>query len=405
MNDDSFLEALMEMEPDEEEMTPEIVPLDAKLSFQGDSETLKTLFRHAAKLAPLKDTIPGTMYAKMETSFATSKALPHLTIQSTDGEQTLIEATDKVTISISGNCLVPAKRLYDILVLCRTEQVRISVTGNVIEVHSGRAVWRVQAPVESYFAAFPAPNAVVLHPTPAVAFREALRWARTASGHISGRPSLAQVLIRNGEVTACDGSRLHRVIVDGLSKDLNVAIPNVVADQLLDTLRGYPDDNFGFGNDAHTLFFEVGNSTVAAHRLTLEYPNVETLLNLPAFSNSEILEVDSEELSEAILHVRVNSDPDQSNISLDILSGDQLAVSSKDKAGNTAQEVIPCTWSGKSRSMVFNHHYLRDLISPLRGAKTTFKLGTDTKTQKSALYVQDLAVGIIGTLQQAKQLM
>jgi DNA polymerase III sliding clamp (beta) subunit (PCNA family) len=220
-----------------------------------------------------------------------------------------------------------------------------------------------------------------------------------------------QVLIRNGTVTACDGGRLHRVDLRAIGTTADLTIPTKVVDELLKALRNSDAEFLRMGYDDQHLVFRIEDDSIVAQRLLIPFPEVESLLLGPAFSNTNTLTVDRVELADSIKRVRVNADPDSAVILLSLLPGkkdDQgnlqwsLAIRAKDRQGNASQEVIGCQWvgNGKPQELAFNHHYLSDLLAVYDSETVIFRVGDDTKTLKTPLFLEDRALGFTAIVQQ-----
>lgn len=405
------LSSLAEMEHDDPEFIPEILPVDARLSVKAPVAKLLELFSRAAAVSPQKETIPGTAHALLEAVQTSNTEVAHVRITASDGDQTVSVVVDGVTVLMAGAVLVPAKRLHDILKLAPTETAKIEVIGTAALIRAGRAQWTVQTPVGDSLSTLLDVSDIEMQDVPVEPFVNALSVARRAASTTDARRSLMQVQIRNGTVTGCDGGRLHRADLGVGDTTADLTIPTKVVDELLKALRSTTAKFMQMGYNERHLVFRIEQDSIVAQRLLLPFPEVESLLLGPAFSNVNSLTVDRRDLAESIQRVRINADPDSAVIFLGLVPGKKdsqnnlswsLSIRARDRQGNASQEVIECQWvgSGKARELAFNHHYLSDLLAVYNADTVIFKVGDDTKTLRTPLFLEDKTSGFTGIVQQ-----
>lgn len=402
---------LAEMEHEDPEFVPEILPVDARLSIKASVSVLQTLFARAAAVAPTKEIVLGTTHSLLEAVQTSTHEAAHLRITASDGSQTVSVVMDAVTVLMSGKVLVPAKRIHDILKLAPSETAKIEVIGTAAVIRSGRAQWTVQTPVGDSLSTLLDVSGIPMQTVAVGPFMNALSVARSAASAQSAWLGLNQLQIRNGTVTGCDGGRLHRAALRGLDTSTEVTIPIYAVDELLKALGATTSSHFEMGYDDQHLVFQIDQDSIVAQRLLAEFPPIENLLLGPAFSNTNSLTVNRTELIEVIRRVRINADPDTSAVHLLLVPGKKdsegqiswsLAVRAKDRSGNASQEVIECQWvgPGKPRALIVNHHYLSDFLSAYEADEVVIKVGENSKTQPSPLYVEDQILGFSGIVQQ-----
>ena len=405
------ISALAEMEHEDPEFVPEILPVDARLSVKASVATLLPLFARAAAVAPTKEVILGTTHSLLEAVQTSASEAAHLRITASDGSQTVSVAVDDITVLMAGRVLVPAKRIHDILKLAPSTTAKIEVIGTAAVIRSGRAQWTVQTPVGDSLSTLLDVRDIPLQTVAVGPFVNAMSVARAAASSQSAWLGLNQLLIRNGTITGCDGGRLHRASLEGLDTSTEVTIPIYAVDELLKALGATESQFFEMGYDDSHLIFQIDQDTIVAQRLLAEFPAVENLLLGPAFSNTNSLTLDRKELFDVVRRVRVNADPDTSAVHLLLVPGKKdaegqivwsLAVRAKDRSGNASQEVIECQWvgPGKLRALVVNHRYLSEFLDAYDADLVIFKIGENSKTQPSPLYVEDIERGFSGIVQQ-----
>jgi len=397
--------SLLELSELEDDLVPEILPSSASLSIKADVAKLKALFSRANGVTPVREIVPGTAFALFEAVPTTSEVAAHLRITATDGEQTVSVVEDGVDVKVPGAVLLPPKRMLDILKLAPTTRVDITVVGSTALVRSGRARWTVQVPVgEMNLLGLDEVSGIKLAPVPVVPFLCALMAARKAASTSDARVSLMQVKVKDSAIVACDGGRLHKATVAGLDPAMDTTIPVRTVDELIKALDGADELLMGF--DERHLVFRVGADSIVAQRMLLPFPDVQSLLLGPQITNTLGLLVDRNELYEAIKRVRINADPDIAVVSLSIVRGARsatdwaLEVKSRDRAGNTAQEVVECQWKGKPKEVFYNHHYLTDLLEVCIADTLMLRMGGDTKANRTPLLIDDTDAGVMGIIQQ-----
>lgn len=400
--------SLLELSELEDDLVPEILPSSASLSLKAPVGKLRALFARAASVTPMKEVVPGTAYALLEAVPASSGAVAYLRLTASDGEQTLSVVEDGVSIKVPGSVLLPPKRMLDILKLAPSENVDVTVVGATALVRAGRARWTVQVPVGeiSDLTSLEDVGNIPLAPAPVKPFLMALRAARVAASTSNARVSLMQVRVKDSSILACDGGRLHKATVEGLDPTIDTTIPVRVVDELIKALDSAEDPQMMMGFDERYLVFRIGDDAIVAQRMLLPFPDMSQLILAPQLTNTMKLVVDRQELATAILRVRVNADPDIAVVSLSTIRGVRsaddwlLEVRSRDRTGNTAQEVVECQWEGKPKVVAYNHHHLTELLAVCTTETLVLKLGGDTKSSRMPLLVEDTEAGITGIVQQ-----
>jgi DNA polymerase III sliding clamp (beta) subunit (PCNA family) len=386
--------ALRDMESDEKELVPEILPVDARLSISGSASALASLFASANAVTPLKEVIPNTSYVLLEAFDQTAKAVSYVQVSATDGERAIAVLDEGFSVRMSGAVLVPGKKISDILKLALADEVRLDVVGTSATIRSGRAIWTVSTPpAELSLPSFASTENIALHTVSTSSLTRALELVYPAVSKTTARQSLMQVEVAKGFVTACDGVRAHRVRVEEFPKSLSTAIPLRFLETALKELKGHSEEYVQFGSDHSTVVFHFGKNILMGQRLNFDYPAVEHLVLGPALSNEESLHVNVEELTGAVRRVRVNADPDFSALFLSLRTTKgvwSLTVRARDTHGNSSQETISAAYEGSAtaKDIVVNHKYFLEFLACLHG-DVTLKLGESTKTKQSPIYVEE----------------
>lgn len=386
---------LSEMEHEDQEMVPEILPVDARLSIQGNAKELANLFQSALEVAPLKEIIPNTSYVLLDGVEQKEKHASHLKVTATDGERTITLLSSAISVRLGGQVLVPGKRMLDILRLINENIVRIDILGTTATLRAGRAVWTVSTPPTSaYLPTFSDVDDIEMHSVKSKDLLNALELVYPAISKSAARHSLMQVSLSKGSLTSCDGVRAHKVSLEGLPKGLTTTLPLRFVETAIKELRAHEDEYVLIGSDHKAVVLHFGSNILTSQRLNFSYPDVEHLMLGPALSNDEILTVDVSELSDTIKRVRVNADPEYYALFLSLrkTKGEwSLTVRARDKEGNTSQETIPAEFDGTSnaRDLVVNHRYFSEFLSCVGTDRVELKLGESTKTKQAPIYVSN----------------
>lgn len=386
---------LSEMEHEDQEMVPEILPVDARLSIQGSAKSLSSLFQSALDVAPLKEIIPNTGYLLLEGVDQTDSHSSHVKVSATDGERSITLLSSDLSVKLSGSVLVPGKRILDILRLIGENSVRIDVLGTTATLRSGRAVWTVSTPpTNSYLPNFSNVDDIELHSLDAKTLLHALELVYPATSKSAARQSLMQVSVSKGSLTSCDGVRAHKVKVEGLPKGVNTTLPLRFVESAIKELRSSGVETVEFGTDHSAVVLHFGSNILMSQRLNFQYPDVEHLMLGPALSNDETLTVNIAELVETVKRVRVNADPEFYALFLSLRQTKgvwSLTVRARDKEGNTSQETIPVAFEGSSiaRDIVVNHRYFLEFLACVGTEEVELKLGESTKTKQAPIYVSN----------------
>lgn len=388
---------LAEAEVEEEELVPELLPVDARCSVKTLAPILISLFERAASVTPVKEVIPGTGYTLFE-AFSDNSSVPYAQVTATDGEKSLVVLSEGVQVLMAGAVLLPPKRMLSILRLVSEELVKLEVVGTACTIRAGRAQWTVQVPSGSELLPLPDTSNIDLVGVSKTSFMEALNAARKAAATNTARSALMQIRIRNGALTGCDGARIHQYAVEGLDGSIDASISLKTADELLKALRQSFSDTFEMGVSSTLTAFRIDTDILIGQRLNLPYPDVDSLLYGPLLRNQESVVVNAADLANAVKHVRVSVDPEFAGVFLAIVPGRKMddgtvpwnvSVRARDRIGNSATESIPCVWDGdKARELCINHHNLLDLLDVYDEEEISLKLGEDTKQRRSPLFVE-----------------
>lgn len=313
----------------------------------------------------------------------------------------LTDATHSVTHTVTrGGCaLVPAKRLMEIIRSADTSAgtMEVQVAQDAAQIRIGRARWTLRLPHDGDFPPTPDLEAMTWATTDRQRFLTALTSVRGAVSRNVERVTLMMVDVAHSRLTACDGLRFQQASVPDFP--LSLQIPANAIDELSKLLKSNDAAELAVGTADRYCAFRIGVDVLIIKKLMVRFPDLEQALLRPALENKYPLELDRQELIDAVKRVRVNADPETSAVRLTLTSG-TLTVSASDKQGNCAQESLSVVWDSKDQELTVNHQRLLDLLRSQSTPTCLFKLGNSTKTKKAPLMLRDDAEGTVGVIQQ-----
>lgn len=353
---------------------------------------LKEILEKAATVVPTRDVAPVLKNVQVAAKGG------RLRVAATDTELSMVASTELVEILVEGTCVLPAKRMLDILKEAGEFDVHLRVSGTNAAITIGRTTWNQVLATGADFPDVSAPlGDTVLTAVGREAFAFALGQVRYAACRDANRANLMMISITGDMMTAADGARFARIPTEPLGFDCQIPIDAV--DDLLRLLKNHDLDEIHVGQTPTGLIFTFGTDTFIVTTLLAEFPDLEAQWLRPALANKHILTVNRAELLSAIRRVRISADPNTSAIAL-TLSRDLVTVAARDKYRNAATEPVQACWDGPERTLVLNHAYLVDALTHHAGEECTVALGDDTRTRKTPLLLRDADTGGIAVLQQ-----
>lgn len=375
-------------------------------------QLMKLLHRTSAIAAdPTKETIQGTSLVLLEGVAGRLGVSSYVKATTSDGDKTLAVRAGGVAVTMPGQAQIPAKRLYQILKLCPEGRTKIEVSGDAAVITSGRARWTIQCPKSENILAVPNLTAERLFPVDTRSLLQAISSVRKAVSPTPARVSLMQLDIRGGFATACDGGRVHKRRIDGLSEDVEFSIPYKAVAEIVKALTDTEEQVVHLRFSDYAFELMVGDDSFISAQLTVDFPDIDYMLVNPSVTNENSLSVSTEELTEAIKRVKVSSDPDYSAIFLSLVSGPKdadgdrswtLNIKARDKRGNSAQELLDVQWQGisKPKEICVNYGYLLDLLEASEKEIAILSIGEDLKSKKYPVYLENKEIGFTGIVQQ-----
>ncbi len=360
---------------------------------------LRALIDSVRGVVPTRDVMPVLKYIRL----AATEQL--VTAVATDMEMAITARTTYAMVDVPGTVMLPAAKILDILRSSAPGDVRLRASAGRCRLTIGRTSWTLSTPSGADFPTLTATGDAVSVTFASRAFFDALDNVRYAAKN-ANRPGLAQIEIRGGVVSACDGTRFAQTALEPVTVD-PIVLPLAAAERLA-KFFGPADYNqpVVLTQYAKHIAVDHGDTTFLVTRSLHPYPDLSATLLRPALENRNALTVNRRDLGAALDRVRVTADPEHRGIALHI-TRDHLTVASRDPHGNATTDELGCLWNGPARTITVNHQHLVDLFIAMSEAlegcgddgQLTLWLGQDTRTRRSPVLVRDDA-GTVAVIQQ-----
>jgi DNA polymerase-3 subunit beta len=356
--------------------------------FEIKKFVLQVLLEKAITVVPVRDVMPVLKCFQFQVD------RQRLRVVASDLEMSLIAATPMVSVTTPGIVCFPAKKLLEVVKTAADTDVHIRVKASTARICIGRAAWTLQLPGGHDYPAMPAIAEAEFTTVGRRPFLDAVHAVRYAASRDPSRSNLNIIDVRDGKLTACDGSRIQQIKIPSLHG--NLRIPMSAVGDLIRLLKISELETVDVGQSTDKLIFRFGSDVFIVNKFEAQFPDMEAQMLRPALENRHTLTVDRAALVDAIRRVRINADLESSAIDLDF-DDTELTISAKDKYGNTASETLDAAWNGRGkRSITVNHRYFAEMIDTYGDNTCTFRLGDDTKTRRTPLLLQsDKGVGVV----------
>jgi DNA polymerase III sliding clamp (beta) subunit (PCNA family) len=325
--------------------------------------------------------VPSSVTLGVNACFQVTVSPDMLRMAAVDQAKCVIAETPAVRSASSGTVYIPAKKLEAILSAAPEGDVTVSVKGSSAAVTAGSASWDLRLPGPDGYTGLPDLAGAACTAVSRQDLLTALATVRHAVGKDDGRPAYRQVRIaESGGVTyacATDSSQFSRALAPWLPAPL--CVPGAALDDLVKLLSKSAGDDVEVAETGSHAVFRAGPVTLAALRLSAEFPDTDSLFLRQAAGNDMTLTVDKAALSAALSRVRVNCDAKTSAVALiaDSAPRPALTVEARDAAGNSAAEPVAATWDGGYQMLVVSAGHLEALLAAHPAPECEFRIGRD----------------------------
>lgn len=366
---------------------------EVEMMFRVKKFSLQYLLEKAGMVIPTKDAMPVLK------NFLIEAKDDRLSVVATDMELYVVAMTDMVQIVESGRSVFPAARLLSIVREASDGELTIRVVDAEANLQVGRANWNLKLVDGSSYPDLPNIDAPVKAQVNRAKFVKGLKSVRHAAASDTYKANLRMVDIANGQMRASDGVRYQQVPMPDCP---DLQIPINAVDDLVKILAASQAQEFGVTEEEDCLIFQVSGDIFIAQKLSAEFPDMDEAVLKPALANDDELVVPRDDLVSAIKRVRITANPETAAVAL-LLEKDNLTISSRDKEGSGATEVLDVSWSASDRKLAFNHQQLLDMLTMADTQTLHFWVGEDVKkTRPSPILLKDEESGLVGVLNQIR---
>ena len=303
-----------------------------------------------------KTTIPILSNVRLEASDS-----GHLAITATDLEIGM-QSRCPAEVKKPGVATLPAKRLLDYVRLLPDGPVEIRFTENDwATIQAGRSKTRMAGLSAESFPELPAPpdsGFDIPLKTLARMIQRVLFAISLEQSRFTLEGALFEVGADSFRMVATDGHRLAFIEVPGGAKPERTIIPRKAMVEVLKLAGAGAGETVHVNSDENHIFFQVGERTLTARRLTGMFPEYARVLP-KSFKGTA--KVNVREMRGALDRARVLSD-DRRAVKLNITDG-QLTVSSGQTETSETDETMAAEVSGPSLEIGFNGDYLTDFLA------------------------------------------
>lgn len=282
-------------------------------------------------------------------------------------------------VTKAGTTTIPARTFAEMVRELPDEDVSVNVTGNRMEIKTGRGTYKISGMPAEEFPKLPSIPETGQSVIPGDQLKSMVRRTAYAASVDPTRPALNGILWQsNGEgmcMVATDGHRLARVKVGenrlaGHAGD--VIIPPKALSLVLKIL-GDEESDVGVTLGEKNIMFHVGETVVTSRLIEGPYPNYQQVIPT---SNDKELTIDSGTLMAGVRRVAVLSNSLTHQVRF-YLSNDKLELSAANQdIGGEAKETLPCQYKGEDLEVGYNANYILDMLKNYEDGDVTFELAT-----------------------------
>jgi DNA polymerase-3 subunit beta len=305
-----------------------------------------------------------------------------------EGNRLQISATDldlSITCNVSakvskdGVTTVPGRTFADMVRELPDEDVAVAVTGNRVEIKTGRGLYRVSGMAAEEFPKLPAISTDQEIAVPGDQLKSMVRRTAYAVSVDPTRPALNGVLWQaNGEqmfMVATDGHRLARVAIAdnrlGGHKGELIIPPKALS--LVLKIMGDSTDDVGVALGEKNILFHIGAAVVTTRLIEGPYPNYEQVIPQ---SNDKRLIVDAATLMAGVRRVAVLSNSLTHQVKFALSNGKLELSAANQDIGGEAKESLVCQYEGEDLEIGYNANYVLDMLKNYEEGDVVFELAT-----------------------------
>lgn len=266
------------------------------------------------------------------------------------------------------------------IVMAADKEIVLKEEDGLAVVRSGSSLWKEPMPIASQ-SSIELPESEICE-VDTYGLLTAFNTVKYAIDSDSVRPSLYMVDVVDGRVRACNGYQYHEASTR--TKGLTFSIPGGMVDSFSSVLRFF-DGPTKFYSDDDNYYFTNGNDSLAIHKLSANFPDLDRLLVRPLKTDVlALLLIDKNDLVKAVKRVSLVLDDSYPYVELHI-NKSEVIVRGTQKSGAESVSSVPASWATKPRVATFNFRYLLRTLNSLNDGQVELRFGADTKSKKSPM--------------------
>lgn len=331
----------------------------------------------------------------VSTALPTRSSLPYLTniLLETEGDKLKLSATDldttiittiPATITTAGSITIPGKKLHEIIRELPEEEIRMSATGNRINISCGQGSFALSGSSSEQFPSLPTKSSMEPCIVPVDVFSDAIRKTSYAVAKDDYRATLNGALLdisENGfEMVATDGHRLSCITLCSIKSD-NV-IKALITQKALNLFAKLSTDG-----DVKILFsgsqisFEFNNTVIFSRTIDGEYPPYKKVIPT---DNDCILHTDRENLISVLRRVKTMANPSTHQVKFS-LEKEKTVVQAESADAGEAKETLISEYEGSPFQIGFNGNFLMEILRNMNCEKIVMRM----KNSSTAVLIND----------------
>lgn len=364
----------------------------ATLSFEMRKGDLLALLEKAAVVVPTKDIIPVLANFKIQCA-ATIK------VTTSNLDLSMICASKEISIEQPGTAFFPVRKFLEIVKECSSE-ISVQVYGQQATISSGRTTWTLRLHSGIGYPALPETSDLTLKEVDRTQLSLMLRRTKYAASTTPAKAALMMIAIEKEKMTACDGIRLHQVVIKGFPLDLQIPIEAV--DDILKLIDGKLSfDEIKIGESTNHILLLAGSDVLIINKLAEVFPDVKTLMLGPALRNQRSIKIEIDSLITALKQVRTVADAEIPAVAL-VLWATMVTLKSLDRYQSECRATVDVLEVGEkfcNATVILNHRMLMQTLRSLQGDIVEMRFAEGAKNKKNPVLFKD-AHGSIAVLQQ-----
>ncbi len=274
-----------------------------------------------------------------------------------------------------GGISVPAKTIVDLINNLPSDNITLSVDNNQLLIETSNYKTKVKGLAPDEFPLIPQieeQNPVLINSRE---FKTAISQTAFAAAYSETQPEISGILFNFEEgklkLVATDRYRLAEksISVKG-SMSKSIIVPNRAVQELAKIVSNEGDQETQVYFTQNQIMFKTEETELTSRLIDGQYPDYKQII--PQEFNTEI-DLAADELTSAMRTAGIFTQTGN-NVSLEFEAPDKLTISSSSGDLGESKLEIPCSVTGQTGKIIFNHRYILDCLSTIGVKKVTFQI-------------------------------